>query len=114
VDKANKALEQAKANQTDRENAVVKLKETAAKNSPPADIQEQLTAAREARAKARESATNALELVQTKSNELQAAKAKVSQAKSENTAELLSAANATVAKLKAAQAQSRISYLRNR
>lgn len=108
MDEANRVLEQAKARQTDKENAVARLKEIAANSSGPTDIQEQLAAARASRGKARDATTNALEWVQTKSKDFQSATDRLAEAKAENTADTLAAAQAKVVKFKAAQIRSAI------
>jgi hypothetical protein len=62
--KAEKHFASARERQTESEEAVKTLKEIAAGKEPPADIAEQLAAAREARAKARTAATKAGEVFQ--------------------------------------------------
>jgi hypothetical protein len=104
VDKANKAVEQAKTEQTDKENEVVKLKEIAAKSSPPPDIDAKLAAAREVRAKARAAFTNATETVAAKTKNVDAAKKRLADLKAENPAEKIAAIQATLARLKRGQA----------
>jgi len=105
VDEASKALEEVKAEQATREKEVVRLKAEAAKTPPPTGITELLAAARSVRAKARQATTNAVEVLQTRTKELVAAKAKLAQTKAENPAEAITAAQAAAAKLKAAQGQ---------
>src|SRR5262249_41795519 len=100
MDEAGKTLEQARAEQTAKENEVVRLKAEAAKNPPPADITAQLASARAVRAKARQAVTNALEVLQSKEKQVAAAKEKGVQARAENPAEALAAARALVDKLK--------------
>jgi hypothetical protein len=104
AEKANKALEQAKAEQTEKENEVVKLKEIAAKSSPPADIQAKLATAREVRAKAREAFTNATESLTAKTKNLDTAKAQLAALKAESSAEKIAAAQALLTRLKGARA----------
>ena len=88
MEQAAKALTEAKAQQTARETDVVRLKEEAAKNPPPADITAKLAAARAARARAKQATTNALEMLQAKTKTTSAAKEKLAQANSENPTEI--------------------------
>lgn len=105
MEDAAKTLEEAKAGQTSKENDVVSLKAEASKTPPPDGITAKLEAARALRAKARQAATNALEVLQAKTKTASAAKEKLSLAKSENPADALAVATAAVAKLKSAQVQ---------
>ncbi len=66
TESAAENLGKAQARQTEKEEAVRRLKEEAAKPSPPADIDAQLAKARGVRAKAREAATRASELLEAK------------------------------------------------
>jgi len=108
LDQATKALEQAKAEQTTRENEVVRLKAEAAKTPPPADIAEKLENARAVRFKARQSATNALETLQAKTKAASAAKEKLAQIQAENPADALASLKASAARIKAAQASATV------
>src|SRR5262249_54464929 len=98
ADKARKALEEARAEQAATENEVVRLKEEATRNPPPADITAKLAAARATRFQARQAATNALEFFETSTKKANVAKDKLAQAKSENPAETLAATKAALAK----------------
>ncbi len=109
---ATKAMEQAKAEQKVKEDEVVRLKAEATKTPPPTDITAQLERARTVRAIAREAATNSLEVLQVRTRAAHAATEKLEQAKSENPAEALALAKATLAKLKAAQAQAAVYHVR--
>lgn len=102
---AAKALESAKSEQASKEKEVVRLKEEAAKTPPPADMAAKLAAARAERFQARQAVTNALEILHAKTKDAAGAKAKWEQAKSQNPADALAAATATLAKLKTAQLQ---------
>ncbi len=113
-EQAAKALEQAKAEQTATEQEVVRLKEEAARNPPPADIQLRLAAARETRGKARAARTNATELLQARTRQADALREKLAQLKSEDPAGALAAAKALILKLKAAQAQATVFRARER
>jgi chromosome segregation ATPase len=108
MDQATKALEQAKAEQAATEQEVVRLKEEAARNPPPADIQLRLAAARETRGKARAARTNATEVLQGRTRQTEALREKLAQLKSDDPAEALAAAKGLVFKLKAAQAQATV------
>ena len=66
LEKANKAVEQAKAEQTAKEAEVERRKVEAAKADPPADIQARLADAREVRGKARAAFTNATQTIKAK------------------------------------------------
>src|SRR5262249_17232641 len=94
------------------EKEVVRLKEEAARNPPPADITAKLATARAVRFQARQAATNALELFETSTKKANAAKDKLAQARSENPAETLANTKAAVARLKAAQVQATVYRLR--
>ncbi len=108
MEQAAKALEQAKAEQTATEQEVVRLKEEAAKNPPPEDIQLRLADARETRGKARATRTNATEALQARTRQAESLREKLAQLKSEDPAEALAAAKGLVLKLKAAQAQATV------
>jgi hypothetical protein len=112
ADSARKALDAARTDQTAKENEVVRLKEIAARSSPPPDIDAKLAEARAVRAKARETVTNAVEALQTKSAAEAAAREKVARAKAEDAATLLAQAKAKVARLKQAQRWSSLYYAR--
>ena len=101
---ATAALEKAKAEQKSTEDEVSRLKEVAAKASPPADIQVKLADARAVRQTAREATTNLTEIATLASKELDRAKEKLTEAKAENPAEALAAAKALVARLRQAKA----------
>lgn len=110
--KANKVLEQAKAEQKVKEDDVNRLKELAAKTPPP-DIQVRLSAGRAERQKAREAATNATDSARLSSTALEAAKEGLAEIKGENPAEALAAAQAAVVRLQNAQVQSDLFRLRD-
>src|SRR5260221_154992 len=112
MDAASKAVEQAKAEQKAREDEVVRLKVEAAKSPPPAGITGELANARAVRAKAREAATNSLDVLQVKTRAAHTAREKLDQAKSENPAEVLASAKAALAKLQAAQVQAAVYHAR--
>jgi hypothetical protein len=103
VDNSKKALEQATAEKTAKEAEVERLKVEAAKTPPPADIQEKLASAREVRGKAREAFTNATETLKAKTAAVDTAKAKVAELKAQDPADAIAAAQAQLARLKAAQ-----------
>src|ERR1043166_9898995 len=108
MDAAAKRLEHARAEQKATEDEVVRLKAEAAKIPPPPGMTEKLAAARAVRAKARQAATNALEVLQAKTKQSNAPKEEFAQVKAANPADALAAAKALVAKLKAAQVQSNV------
>ena len=70
LEKANKALEQATAEQTAKESEVERLKVEAAKAPPPPNIDLQLASAREVRGKAREDFTNATQAARVRTSAL--------------------------------------------
>ena len=103
LDKANKAVEQAKAEQTAKEAEVERLKVEAAKTPPPADIEARLADAREVRGKARAAFTNATQTVKAKSSAVDSAKAAVAELKKQDPQELIASAESRLAKLKSAR-----------
>ena len=103
LEKANKAVEQAKAEQTAKEAEVERWKVEAAKADPPADIQARLADAREVRGKARAAFTNATQTVKAKSSAVESAKAAVTELKKQDPQELIASAEARFAKLKSAR-----------
>jgi len=108
MDRASKVVEEARSEQTARENAVVHLKEEAAKPSPPGDIAAKLETARAVRAKTRQATTNTLEVMQARAKDVIVAKEKLAQAKLDNPTEELASLTAAVTKLKAGQVQSSV------
>jgi hypothetical protein len=105
--KTRTLLEQAKTEQSSKEADVVHWKEMAAKATPPADIQAQLSAARAERFKARQATTNATQIVARTAEQAKATQEKVtSLAKAADPVAALAEAKATLTKLKAAQLQS--------
>ena len=122
LEEANKAADAAKAEQKTKEEAVAKLKEEAAKAPPalltqvypPPELEVKLQQAREARAKARESATNAVQVIEAKKKALATAEAKVQELQAQQPAVLIPAAELELNRIKAAMVQSDLYRARTR
>jgi WD40 repeat protein len=118
---ASNGLQKAQAEQKQKEDAVVKLKEEAANAPqtlltqvyPPPEIEVKLKDAREVRAKAREGTTNALQAIETKQKEFQSAEAKVKELKAREPAAVIPGVRAEISRLKAAIVQSDLFRARN-
>jgi chromosome segregation ATPase len=112
LQQAQKALDAAKAEQTAKENEVVRLKELAAQSAPPGDLQTKLTEARAVRQKARDAAAQAAEAVKAKTQLAEASKAKQAKLHAQCPAAALAEARMRLAQLKAAVINTELSRLR--
>jgi WD40 repeat protein len=101
LEAATKALDSARHQQAARENEVVRLKQLT--NAPPPDLDALLAAARADRQKAREATTNALQLVQTRTRELEVARAEVAKARAGSPDAAMADARAVLTRLQAAR-----------
>jgi hypothetical protein len=113
-DEARRTAEKATADFKAKAEVVAKLKETAAQANPPADINDQLTAARSTREAARALNTSSAAAVQSVRQELTNAMTKLAELKKNDTAAELAAARLKLEHLQVARQHSAIYQLRER